>query len=312
MTNAHELTFDENRPDLEVRFALFENDFPNAQWSTTTRELMLDGLKEMDRRNGRRPHHDGLHPLDVGRESYKEFEERAKILNYTPTRLDYEALGLADIYHDIDVEADGEGTPEERSAAYLQAKMREFSPDIYPEFQIARAGNLIIATTAQYVGDKVLQPMATEIPPDFCAPSILYGDVGDVLHTHWTRVLMTVGKLAAEELFKLKPGDDPFKKVMGIFDKQDSFSDQRFEDWPKIIKYHCGNEDAEIYLKVKEEQRLDQKDAIKTDYLDRLHKIREGLVGALPPIIENRVMSYHEKADAFYKAAIGLLGKKPD
>jgi hypothetical protein len=273
---------------------------------------MLDGLVEMHQRNGKRPYHDGLHPLNVAREAYTELEERAKILNYTLTPSDYEALGLAAIYHDIDVDADGEGTPEERSAAYIQAKMRAFDPEIYPESQIGRVGNLVIATTAQYVGDKVLQPMATEIPPDFCAPSILYGDVGDVLHSSRPRLLLTMGRVAAEELFKLKIGEDPIKKVMGIFDKQDTFSDQRFEDWPGIIRYHCGDEDAAIYLKVKEEQRSEQKETIATDYLGELRKIRSGVLKAFLPIIENSVMSYHEKGDAFFRETMNLLGKKGD
>lgn len=310
MTHAFELSKDNgDQPDYEIRLALLEDDFPHAQLTHKTRRFLLDGLTEMYQRNGNRPYHDGLHPLDVMRGAFSEAEDRASILEVELTRRDYEAMAIAGAYHDIIMDAEGDDTPEMRSATYAKEMMRRLD---YPEAQIDRVHTMILATTAQYVGDKVLHPLAASGPRDFCVPSLIHGDTGDSLHAHWMRILLTAGKVAAEELYKLKVGDDPLKKVMGIFDKQRTFSNQQFEDWPDIIRHHCGEAEAEIYLRAKKEELTNQKNFMATDYLERLDKIRDNLASACLSIIENTTMSYREKGDAFFRAAMALLGKKPE
>ncbi|MDB5184139.1 MAG: hypothetical protein JWO07_820 [Candidatus Saccharibacteria bacterium] len=289
------------------------DEFPNAQIDETTRIFLLDGLADMQQRNGDRPYHDVMHPFDVLRKAFRELEETARIAGFIPTQQDYKVLAIASIFHDNIMASDEEDiSPELQSAEATYSLM--LASGNYSERECERVRNLIWATEAEYDGKQVLQPMATVLAQDVCTPSLLYADIGDVLHRDWKYILVAAAKVAAEELYKLKKGqsmlrqgETPLDRVMGIFDKQDTFGKQRFTDYPEILRYHLGEEAAELIIQAKKDEWARQLIELTT-YVTRLNKVRPALFNACKSIVKNRKnMPFHRMGAAFFDVALGKI-----
>jgi hypothetical protein len=301
-------------PDYRQYLADLLDEFPNAKLDIVTQVFLLDGFDEMQQRNGDRPYHDGLHPFDVLKKSFRDYEEKGRIIGFTPTQDDYTVLAISSIYHDNILVSDEEGiSPELLSAEKTYNLMKNMG--IYSEEVCERVFNQIWATEAQYIGKEVLQPMATGLLKDPTTPSLLDADIGDVLHLDMSYVLRSAAKLAAEELYKIKHGitilkedESPLTKVKGIFEKQDIFGKQRFKDYPKILRYHFGDELADIYIDAKKDTLARQWDLF-VEYVNKLEKIKPALFEASRTIIDKTSDAYHDMGDEFFATAKNRIDK---
>lgn len=311
MAHAHDIPPKPEKypPDYRQELAdLLENEFPNARLSVVTQVFILDGFEEMFRRNGDRPYHDGMHPFDVLRKGFRWLEElsREKGMELTPE--DYEVLAIASAYHDIELESVDGLTPERRSANRTRLLMQSLD---YPDAQTNRVYNGILATETAYEGKEVLQRMATEVEPDVATAALLLADIGDVLYRDGKVILLAASNLAAEELYKMESGDLKAKlaKVMGIFDKQETFSDQRFLDLPRILVHHLGKVAAQNFLEQMDDQ-LKKQHRYMTEQADKIQRKRQELIDAFEPIITDDTLSFHEKGRAFFAAVVNLIDLK--
>jgi hypothetical protein len=289
------------------------DEFPHAHIDEATQLFLLDGLVDMQQRNGDRPYHDVMHPFDVLRKAFRELEETAKIAGFLPSNQDYTVLAIASIFHDnIMASSEEDISPELQSAEVTYSLM--LASGHYSERECERVRNLIWATEAEYDGKEVLQPMATALAQDICTPALLYADIGDVLHLDWKYILVAAAKVAAEELYKLKKGqsmlgegETPLGRVMAIFDKQDTFGKQRFTDYPEILRYHLGEEKAELIIQYKKDEWAHQLIEL-AKYVTRLDKIRPALFESYKKIVENNKNTpFHRMSVAFFDVALDKM-----
>lgn len=318
MAHAHEADFDSAAHNIDYReqLAVLLGEFPQAALTSTTQDFVFAGLTEMDARYGRRPYHDGQHPLGVLRRGFEWLEEFARYTDTAPSPEDYEVLAVASAYHDIilvntsDDPEERKKSPERLSAEHTQALL--FYLDYAPE-QADRIFNAILATEVEYTGQDVLQTMATKTKPDIATAALLMADIGNVLYRDDMVMVQDMTDVAAEELYKidegittLKEDQTPLGKVMAIVDKQRVFRDQRFSDLPKILNHHLGNSAMVSFMKDHLEPLTIQR-AITDDLIDRINTSRAHIEEEFLPTVTNKEATAKQKADAFFKAVCTIL-----
>ena len=314
MAQAHEFAYDSapGQPDYRQQLAdLLAHEFPWARLSQKTQEFILAGFGEMGQKYDQRPYHDSQHPFEVLRRGLQWLEEFARYKNVELTQEDYEALAIASAYHDIIlISDDPEKSPERMSAERTQALMYflEYDPS-----QTERVFNAILATEVEYSGQQVLQTMAVKTEPDIVTAALLMADIGNVTYKDDMVILQDMSNVAAEELYKIDEGitdlkDDEtrIEKVMGIFDKQGIFRDQRFSDLPKILERHLGEAAAVLFMNNHFDQLTVQR-ALIDDLVDRINTSRIHLVDEFLPIVTSKETTSKQKADALFKAAKTIL-----
>jgi hypothetical protein len=314
MTHAYEFAYDSgpNQPDYRQDLAdLLANEFPQVELSHRTQEFILAGLGEMGQKYDQRPYHDSRHPFEVLRRGFQWLEEFARYKNVALTQDDYEVLAIASAYHDnILVSDNPEKSPERLSADRTQGLMYFLK---YNTDQTDRVFNAILATEVEYNGQQVLQTMAVKTEPDIVTAALLMADIGNVIYKDDTVMLQDMTNVAAEELYKidegivsLKDNETPIERVIGIFDKQGIFRDQRFSDLPKILERHLGEAAAKLFMSNYFDQLTVQRAAID-DLVERIETRRAHLVDEFLPIVTSKETTSKQKANALFEAARIIL-----
>lgn len=314
MAQAYEFAYDSSpdQPDYRQQLVdLLTHEFPQAQLSQQTQEFVLAGLGEMGQKYDRRPYHDSQHPFEVLRRGLQWLEEFARYKNIELTQDDYEALAIASAYHDnILTSDDPEKSPERMSAERIQGLMYFLE---YDASQTDRVFNAIFATEVEYSGQQVLQTMAVKTEPDIVTAALLMADIGNVIYKDDAVVLQDMSNVAAEELYKidegitsLKADETHIEKVMGIFDKQGVFRDQRFSDLPKILERHLGEAAAMLFMNNHFDQLTVQR-AVIDDLVERINTRRNHLVEEFLPIVTSKDTTSKQKASALFEAARTIL-----
>ncbi|MDB5176490.1 MAG: hypothetical protein JWN75_158 [Candidatus Saccharibacteria bacterium] len=309
MTEAHTNPFEHgnNPPDFEQRLAdLFaENNRPHLPQDTFA--LALEGYTQDSQNHQKRPYHDGEHPFDVTGRTIWWMEYIADKANIELTLEDYEVATIAPSWHDNKLKEENGVSPEKQSAKVIADKLRDPKyGDRYKKSFIKRVSNAIESTEVKYTEDKVLLTHVLEADPDIVAVSLVLADIGAVLTEDEDKIVIDASKVAAEKVLTLKDKEVAIDEVMAIFDKQPTFTKQRFDEFPSMIIHHLGIDRAGAVLAATAMPMKKQRDQMMTQaaLIANLHSpIKE----RVEPIINNPDLSAVQMGVELAKVVLSII-----